>query len=54
MDQQQREIQQGLSSLTERLVNGKVTKQEYLNQEQDVRNKIRNVNTRISAIINQY
>jgi len=54
LDGQQREIQQLLSSHTEKLVGGKMQKQAYLDQEQLLRNKLRDINTRISAIINQY
>jgi oligosaccharyltransferase complex subunit alpha (ribophorin I) len=54
LDAQQREIQQALSGLTEKLVGNKIQKQPYLDQEQALRTKMRDINTRISAIINQY
>jgi oligosaccharyltransferase complex subunit alpha (ribophorin I) len=54
LDVQQREVQQALSGHTEKLVNGKIQKPAYLEQEQLLRNKLRDINTRVSAIINQY
>jgi hypothetical protein len=54
LDTQQRELQQVLSGHTEKLVGGKIQKQAYLEQEQSLRTKLRDINTRISAIINQY
>lgn len=54
MDVQQREIQQTLAGHTEKLVNNKMQKQAYLDQEQQLRNRLRDINTRVSAIINQY
>ncbi|CAF1096714.1 unnamed protein product [Rotaria sordida] len=54
LDSQQREVQQLLSSLAEKLVGGKMQKQAYLDQEQTARNKLRDINKNISAIINQY
>ncbi|CAF2985466.1 unnamed protein product [Rotaria sp. Silwood2] len=54
LDTQQREVQQLLSSLAEKLVGGKIPKQNYIDQEQIARNKLREINKNISAIINQY
>ncbi|CAF1292222.1 unnamed protein product [Adineta steineri] len=54
LDAQQREIQLALSGHTEKLVTGKMQKQPYLDQEQLLRNKVRDINARVTAIINQY
>ena len=54
LDAQQREIQQALSVQAEKLVTGKIQKQAYLDQEQQLRVKMRDINTRISALVNQY
>lgn len=54
LDAQQREIQQALSGHTEKLVGGKLQKPAYLELEQALKNKLRDINARVSAIINQY
>jgi len=54
LDAQQRELQTALSGHAERLVGGKLLKQAYLDLEQAAQKKIREVNTRITSIINQY
>ncbi|CAF2127682.1 unnamed protein product [Rotaria magnacalcarata] len=54
LDTQQREIQQVLSGLAEKLVGNKLPKPAYLTQEEAARIRLREINARISAIINQY
>jgi hypothetical protein len=43
-----------LSGHTEKFVGGKIQKQAYLDQEQTLRVRLRDVDTRISTILNQY
>ncbi|UJR22106.1 hypothetical protein I4U23_025171 [Adineta vaga] len=54
LDAQQREVQLALSGHAEKLVNGKIQKDVYLEQEKLIRNKFRDINTRITSILNHY
>ncbi|CAF0756722.1 unnamed protein product [Didymodactylos carnosus] len=54
IDTQIREHQQLLSGHAEKFIGNKQTKQVYMENETNIRSKIRELNARISAIINQY
>ena len=54
LDAQQREVTQLLSGHAEKFVTGKVQKQVYAEQEQTLRSRLREINTRVSEILHQY
>ncbi|CAF0790271.1 unnamed protein product [Didymodactylos carnosus] len=54
IDAQVRELHQTLSGHAEKLVANKQTKQVYSENESGIRSKMREFNSRVSAIINQY
>ena len=54
LDNQQRDLQQQLNGHAEKLVGGKLQKQDYIILEETIRNKWRDINTRITSILNQY
>ncbi|CAF1521884.1 unnamed protein product [Adineta ricciae] len=54
LDSQQHDIQSSLSGHAEKLVNGRLDKNVYLEQEKQIRGKIRDIGTRITSILNQY
>ncbi|CAF0736195.1 unnamed protein product [Adineta ricciae] len=52
--EEQRQITQALSGHTEKFVTGKIQKQAYTTEEENLRGKLRDINTQVSTILNQY